>query len=224
MHSIVLSVLLSVVTGNIATDYLLRLKHHEVAVANDARGASQEPSFYTQRLDHFSESSPTFLQRYWYNTENFVDGPIFLVMGGEYESSIGDIAPKRLPYDLAKRHKGIVVTLEHRYYGESYAVPDFTTENLRYLSSKQAILDHIEFVRDLKNPDLNLMDLSDEERLVVRNVKVVAIGGSYPGNLAAWIRELYPSEIYAAHSSSGPVLAKEDFYEYAVAVDGISMF
>lgn len=33
------------------------------------------------------------------------------------------------------------------------------------------------------------------------------------------MRELYPEVIYAAYASSAPVLFREDFYEYAIAVD-----
>ncbi len=38
---------------------------------------------------------------------------------------------------IAAKHRGLILALEHRYYGESIPTPDFSTPNLRYLSSRQ---------------------------------------------------------------------------------------
>lgn len=42
---------------------------------------------------------------------------------------------------LAKKFGAAVVSLEHRYYGKSSPFKSLTTENLKYLSSKQALFD-----------------------------------------------------------------------------------
>ena len=39
----------------------------------------------------------------------------------------------------------------------------------------------------------------------------IAFGGSYPGSMAAWVREKYPHLIQGSVSSSGPLLAKVKF-------------
>lgn len=44
------------------------------------------------------------------------------------------------------------------------------------------------------------------------DTKWIAFGGSYPGSLAAWLREKYPKLVYGSVSSSGPLLALADFY------------
>ena len=42
---------------------------------------------------------------------------------------------------LAKKFGAAIVSLEHRYYGKSSPFKSLTTNNLRYLSSKQALFD-----------------------------------------------------------------------------------
>ena len=44
--------------------------------------------------------------------------------------------------------------------------------------------------------------------------KVVTVGGSYPGNLAAWFRLKYPAVTAGSIASSAPVTAQTNFKEY----------
>lgn len=75
-----------------------------------------------------------------------------------------------------------------------------SSENLVYLSSEQALADLAEFIVKIQS-----------KYNIPSTAKWVAFGGSYPGSLAAWLRMKYPHLIYAAVSSSGPLLAKLDF-------------
>jgi hypothetical protein len=43
---------------------------------------------------------------------------------------------------------------------------------------------------------------------------VVALGGSYSGASAAWVRMRYPDTVAAAVAESGPVVATYDFFAY----------
>lgn len=75
-----------------------------------------------------------------------------------------------------------------------------TTENLRYLSSEQALSDAANFIKAM-----------NEKYSLSPDVKWIAFGGSYSGSLAAWLRLKYPDLVQGAMSASGPLLAKLDF-------------
>ena len=78
------------------------------------------PRWFQQPLDHFSNSSDTFMQRYWVNDRHYKPGskqptPVFVIDGGETSGA------DRLPFldtgiaeILASATGGIGVVLEHR--------------------------------------------------------------------------------------------------------------
>ncbi len=57
---------------------------------------------------------------------------------------------------LAQRHRALIVAIEHRYYGLSIPVSDFTTPNLRYLSTYQALEDTALFHAHLRHDVVHL--------------------------------------------------------------------
>ena len=79
-------------------------------------------------------------------------------------------------YSDVKKFNGVIVTLEHRYYGKSQPFDSWTTENLQFLSSKQAIFDLAHFV--------NWFRESFEKSQNVSNTKIFNIGCSYSGALS----------------------------------------
>ncbi|PWA60336.1 peptidase S28, Alpha/Beta hydrolase fold protein [Artemisia annua] len=102
---------------------------------------TKEPLWFNQTLDHFSPyDHRKFGQRYYEYLDHFriPDGPIFLVICGE--STCGGISNDYITV-LAKKFGAAMVTLEHRYYGKSSPFDSLTTENLKFLSSKQALYD-----------------------------------------------------------------------------------
>lgn len=82
-----------------------------------------------------------------------------------------------------------------------YSYRDLSIESLKFLSSEQALADLANFIES-KNAEYKFD----------ANVKWIAFGGSYPGSLAAWLREKYPQLVYGSVSTSGPLLAKADFF------------
>merc|ERR1711962_718096 len=157
---------------------------------------------FDQILDHFTPmDNRTWNQRYWENQEHYTDGgPAFLMIGGE-----GAANPGWLNYGQwskwAQQHGAAMFLLEHRYYGESHPVEDMRTENMVFLSSRQGLEDLGNFITAM-NTEHHLTG------------PWITFGGSYPGSLSAWMRLRFPHLVSGAVSSSGPLLAKLDFFEY----------
>jgi hypothetical protein len=107
----------------------------------------------------------------------------------------------------APRYGALYVILEHRYYGFSWPTNNTETKNLQWLSTEQALADAAYFIQWFKH------NMSSPDS------PVITFGGSYSGNLAAWLRLKYPHVTIAAVASSAPVLAVVDFYQYVQVVD-----
>jgi hypothetical protein len=117
--------------------------------------------------------------------------PYFFQIGGEAAAGtylVNDLAMS----NYAATHEALQVAPEHRFYGASQPPPrpsqplsNFSTANLQFLTIEQA-----------------LADATGQVPIVAG--KVVAFGGSYPGNLDAWMRIKFPSVIDMAVASSAP--------------------
>jgi len=177
----------------------------------DATGRylTRDERWMNQRLDHFSPTDHRrFKQRYF----EFLDyhrapgGPVFLRICGE---SACDSIPNDYLAVLAKKFGAAVVTPEHRYYGKSSPFERLTTENLRFLSSKQALFDLAAF-RQYYQESLNARynrTGSDENPWFV-------FGVSYAGALSAWFRLKFPHLTCGSLASSGVVLAVYNFTDF----------
>ncbi|KAF9877161.1 extracelular serine carboxypeptidase [Colletotrichum karsti] len=168
-------------------------------------------------IDHFHNDSryephsdEYFNLRYWFDAKHYrKGGPVIILAAGETD------AEDRLPFldhgilsILAKATGGVGVVLEHRYYGKSFPVPDLSTENLRFLSTDQALADTAYFAKHISFPgheDLNL---------TAPDTAYIAYGGSYAGAFAAFLRKLYPDVFWGGISSSGVTAAIIDYWEY----------
>uniref|UniRef100_A0A0N5BSD9 Serine protease K12H4.7 n=1 Tax=Strongyloides papillosus TaxID=174720 RepID=A0A0N5BSD9_STREA len=169
--------------------------------------------YFMNKINHFDSSSTgKYKQRYWYNKKFYVNGgPVFLMLGGE--SAENAVWVEREDFEwtsLAKEHNAMLFLLEHRYYGKSRPTKDMSTQNMQYLSSRQAIEDAAAFIRGM-----------NERFNFANQTRWVLFGGSYSGALAAWARQAHPEVIFAAVGSSGPVQAEVDFYKYLYLVKNI---
>ncbi|KAM2667127.1 hypothetical protein EV2_018861 [Malus domestica] len=169
---------------------------------------TKEELWFDQTLDHFSPyDRRKFPQRYYEFLDYFrpSDGPIFLKICGE--SACGGISNDYLSV-LAKKFGAAIVSPEHRYYGKSSPFKSYTTQNLKYLSSKQALFDLAafrEFYQNWLNVKLNRTK-GDNPWFV--------FGVSYSGALSAWFRVKFPHLTCGSLASSAVVEAIYDFTEF----------
>ncbi|GBE84978.1 Probable extracellular serine [Sparassis crispa] len=167
--------------------------------------------WFTQPLDHFSNSSYTFQQRYWINTRHYrpgSKGPVIVLDGGETSGE------DRLPFldtgiveILANATGGVGVILEHRYYGESLAVSNLSTDSLRWLNNDQSAADSANFMANVEFPGI-------DQDLTAPGTPWIYYGGSYAGARAAHMKILYPNLVYGAIASSGVTHASLENWEY----------
>ncbi|RDB14917.1 putative extracellular serine carboxypeptidase [Hypsizygus marmoreus] len=167
--------------------------------------------WFEQPLDHFSKTGHTFHQRYWVNDRHYVAGPgtpVIVLDGGETSGE------DRLPFldtgiveILAQATGGVGVVLEHRYYGASIPVDNFTTDSLRWLTNEQAAADSANFMANVKFDGI-------EEDLTAPNTPWIYYGGSYAGARAAHMKILYPELVYGSIASSAVTHAALTNWEY----------
>merc|ERR1719167_807465 len=165
-----------------------------------------EEQYFDQVLDHFTATDGrTWPQRFWENWDNYAEGgPAFIMIGGEAEASPGWLGYGQWA-KWAKENGAAMFLLEHRYYGKSNPTEDMSTENMRYLSSRQGLEDLGHFMTAM-NVKYN------------QTFSWVTFGGSYPGSLSAWMRLRFPHLVTGSVSSSGPLFAKLDYFEYLQVV------
>lgn len=146
---------------------------------------------FQQRIDHFhAKDSRTFGQRYVYDTKYAKSGtasPVVFYVCGEGNCMDGELGGSE--QQLAQNLGANIVALEHRFYGESQPFKQLTAKNLTYLTMEQAIEDLATFQKWL----------SAKKGLTG---KWVAIGGSYPADLAAIYRMKHPELASGAIASS----------------------
>eukprot|EP00727_Mastigamoeba_balamuthi_P010961 m51a1_g6488 putative serine carboxypeptidase family protein (185) ;mRNA; f:150780-151655 len=109
-------------------------------------GAAQ---WFEQRLDQFDPANPRTIKLRYLVNETFWGGPgypVFVWLGGESAMSLWDLGGFYVINEYAQRYRGLMVAVEHRFYGESVPEGGLTIENLRYLNSLQAIADYASFI------------------------------------------------------------------------------
>ncbi|KAH9480734.1 putative extracellular serine carboxypeptidase [Psilocybe cubensis] len=183
---------------------------------SDSKDSSLPQKFpaqwFRQPLDHFDSKSRAFFhQRYWVSTRHYKPrkgAPVIVLDGGETSGE------NRLPFldtgiveILTRATGGVGVILEHRYYGESVPVTNFSTDALRFLNNEQSAADSANF---MKNIEFNGID----EDLTAPNTPWIYYGGSYAGARAAHMKILYPDIVWGAIASSGVTHASLENWQY----------
>ncbi|KAI8826098.1 peptidase S28 [Fimicolochytrium jonesii] len=218
LSALLFAVAASSVQANIFSDRLLAEKSRAIHLKLDTKPSSLASAqevvtehFFNQTVNHFGEvkGNETYPQYYVVNANHYKPGgPLVLDLGGEWTVTPGS-ERQGLQHDFIAKYNGLLVGLEHRFYGQSY--PSQDPKDLWLLTVEQALADANNFVKT--------QDFKAGNVTVKAGSKWVAWGGSYSANLAAWARLKYPQSFWAAHAASGPVYAKMDFQEYAYSVD-----
>ncbi|KAK6220315.1 serine carboxypeptidase S28 [Colletotrichum tabaci] len=175
---------------------------------------------FDQLLDHTQPWRGTFKQRYWWNAEHWGGPgyPVFLINGGESDAAgfTGYLENGTVTGLYAETHKGAVILIEHRYYGESWPYKTSTADTLQLLEVPQAIYDNIYFAETAALPfDQGTTDKGAN----ADKSPWVLIGGSYAGALAAWTSVIAPGTFAAYHASSAVVQAIEDFWQFFTPIE-----
>lgn len=165
--------------------------------------------FFKNETRYEPHSNGTFNLRYWFDKTYYKPGgPVFVLLGGETDGA-GRLPflQKGIVHQVIEATGGLGVILEHRYYGKSFPVEDLTTENMRFLSTEQALAEIDYFARNVKFEGV-------DADLTAPNTPWVVYGGSYAGAQAAFLRVVYPETFWGAISSSGVTVAIYDYWQY----------
>ena len=177
----------------------------ELGLLPDVPSAPAPAQYFTQRLDHFDRSNlETWPQKYYVN-DSLWDGhgPVFLLYGWEGPMQASYVAGPWAVNSLAEQFHGLIVCLEHRFYGDSVPNGNHDIGRLRFLSSEQSLEDTADWVAHI-----------NAQYKVPAHTPWIVTGGSYSGFLAAAARAKYPHLYAGAIAVSGPVEAQVDYQGY----------
>ncbi|XP_048216251.1 lysosomal Pro-X carboxypeptidase isoform X2 [Perognathus longimembris pacificus] len=160
--------------------------------------------YFHQKVNHFGFSdAKTFKQRYLIADRYWKkDGGSILFYTGNEGDIVWFSNNTGFMWDVAAELKAMLVFAEHRYYGESLPFGEESfkdSKHMNFLTSEQALVDFVELIKHLKKTIPG-----------AQNQPVIAIGGSYGGMLAAWLRMKYPHVVVGALAASAPIWQFED--------------
>ncbi|KAG5671034.1 hypothetical protein PVAND_001252 [Polypedilum vanderplanki] len=160
--------------------------------------------FFNQPVDHFNPfDRRNFDQRFLENSEFFQDGGpiyIYLTVGERFFGVYDTFITSGLVYDIAEETNGLLIAIEHRYFGVSRPTVDTSFQNLQWLNIHQTLADVARFIAHLK-----------ENRPGAENSRVILWGRGYGGSLAIWARQKYPHLIDGAWGSSAVLDATVEY-------------
>ncbi|KAJ2517536.1 hypothetical protein GGI11_001951 [Coemansia sp. RSA 2049] len=171
--------------------------------------SSSTEFWFTQPVDHFGLNNNTWSQRYLFNATFYEPGgPIIVATPGESAVSSSLVDLSHFNY-LAQMTNGLVVLVEHRFYGKSNPMPDLSGDSLKYHTVENTLEDFAAFIRAAKATPSQVFSLP-----VSKKSKVVFGGGSYAGSIAAWMRAKYPDLVAGAWASSAIIKYRLENYQF----------
>lgn len=155
------------------------------ALANAARFTSTRnttANIWRNAVVHGVPSRGTFAQRWWadYTSWSSPSSPVLLYISGEGPASG---SPGGYAAALGAELGCLLITLEHRNYGDSMVGPLTDKLALETLNIKTVMEDLAAFARFV---EAEVLPAAPKKRTWI------VVGGSYAGGLAAWARETHP--------------------------------
>ncbi|KAJ1961997.1 hypothetical protein GGI12_002921 [Dipsacomyces acuminosporus] len=192
-----------------ALSLLFLLAAAATAATSQPTPSSSSPFWFEQPVDHFGLNSSPWKQQYQYNATFYKPGgPIFVLSAGE--TPISNYYTDHTHFaNLARRTNGLTVVVEHRFYGKSNPMPDLTGTSLKYHTIENVLADYASFIKAAKHDPSKVFSVP-----VSNNSKVIVAGGSYGGNVAAWMRAKYPNLVSGAWASSAIVYSRLENYQF----------
>eukprot|EP00764_Aduncisulcus_paluster_P009183 gnl/Carplike_NY0171/3030_a4075_372.p1 GENE.gnl/Carplike_NY0171/3030_a4075_372~~gnl/Carplike_NY0171/3030_a4075_372.p1 ORF type:complete len:387 (-),score=79.04 gnl/Carplike_NY0171/3030_a4075_372:229-1389(-) len=111
------------------------------------------------------------------------------------------------PIELAQEYNALVLTLEHRFYGASQPFDIWDTDNLRYHTTDQALVDTANFIQQMKAQLADETGRSDD-------IPFFMFGASYPGAFVAFFQTKFPHLVKGTVASSAVVNPIIDFWQF----------
>merc|ERR1712166_229718 len=109
---------------------------------------SPEAQYLSVPLDHFAASSPVWKLKYWINDNEWqLGGPLVVAMPQEslvFSSGAKLLLNYSAPW--ASELKPVIVTTEHRFFGESVPNLDSSVANLKYHTVEQSLKDIVALI------------------------------------------------------------------------------
>ncbi|CAK4147882.1 unnamed protein product [Aphanomyces euteiches] len=176
--------------------------------------STTELFFDKQLLDHNVQAcggEPKYWSHRYYVNDAYYKGPgspVFLYVEGESPADPFWIINENVHIViLAKKLGALLVSIEHRFYGKSQPLPDWSVESFKYLTMRQAVDDIAHF-----------QDYFSQSRNLTKDTKWVTFGGSYPGQITAYTKLFHPERFAGAVASSATINLITDYPGYAETV------
>jgi pimeloyl-ACP methyl ester carboxylesterase len=182
-----------------------------------------ETQYFQNLVDHFNPlNTERYAQRFWVNSQFYnpeaKHTPIFLHLCCEGPCSEKWVTKgASLMANWAEETGGLLVAIEHRFYGESQPGPDWTLESLQYLTLEQALADAAYFIKFHLN--------ARKEFNINQDHPITVVGGSYGGTMAQAMRHYYPNFVHQAIAASGVYDPRFDLSDFLDAcIEGIRFY
>jgi hypothetical protein len=179
------------------------------------------PQWFDQKVNHFDDSNDETFQQKYFTYDKFWEGPghpIVFVLGGE--DPMDDLITPFAYYYMAKKFGAMAFGVEHRYFGDSFPVIDFTHQDLIELMTPEQAVEDFAYAAQFIRKKLGC----SFDKKSKHYCPVITVAGSYPGFLSAMLRLVHPEVVDIAYATSAPLwlyshgIDPKTYYDYVTMI------